>query len=354
MISSDTILERATELKTQGIPFVLATVVRCESPTSSKPGAKAIVDQDGEITGWVGGGCAQPAVIATAKKALEDGQPRLIRVSPTPNPNGRGEVEEGVIDFGMTCHSGGTLDIFLEPFGSRPSLLIVGAAPSAQALTGLATRTGFDVSVASPGADAEAFPDAGHVIDGLDLSELARATPDFVVVATQGKRDEPGLEAALATGAPYITFIASGRKAEKLRTYLKERGQDPGRVDAIVSPAGIEIGAVTPEEIALSVLAALVKARREGVAADAQPSAVADAGRPVLKAQSVQAQGQEQDQEQRKRSAIDPVCGMSVEIASAEYRSEYQGKSFYFCCAGCQHSFDKAPEQFLPAAGVPV
>lgn len=344
MISSDNILERATELKTKGVPFVLATVVRCESPTSAKPGAKAIVDRNGDITGWIGGGCAQPAVISTAKKALADGQPRLIRVSPTKG----GEVEEGIIDFGMTCHSGGTLDVFLEPFAARPNLLIIGTAPSAQALAGLARRTGFDVSVASPGANAETFPDAQQVIDGLDLSELTSGTPNFVVVATQGKRDEAGLETALATGSPYVTFIASGRKAEKLRSHLKERGLEPERVDAIVSPAGIEIGAVTPEEIALSVLAALVKARREGAVVGAgypvsvRAGASAGAAMPELSVQPPPAEG----------SATDPVCGMSVDIATAEFHSEHQGTRFYFCCAGCQHSFDKTPEQFLPGAGV--
>jgi xanthine dehydrogenase accessory factor len=344
LLTSDTILERATELQAKGTPFVLATVVRCESPTSAKPGAKAIVDTTGQLSGWIGGGCAQPAVIATAKQVLRDGQPRLIRVSPTKG----GEVETGVIDFGMTCHSGGTLDIFLEPVGARPNLLIIGAAPSAQALAGLAQRTGFGVSVASPGADAEAFPDANQVIDGLDLSELTGATPDFVVVATQGKRDEPGLEAALASMAPYIAFIASARKADKLRTYLKERGQDPERVDAIVSPAGIEIGAVTPEEIALSVLAALVKAYRGRVAYDAvsQPS-----GHAAIKAGVAPPEPKAQAPLAVEGSAIDPVCGMSVDVATAEFHSEHRGQRFYFCCAGCQHSFDKTPEQFAPGAG---
>jgi len=341
MLSSDTVLDRASELKVRGVPFVLATVVRCESPTSAKPGAKAIVDADGEISGWIGGGCAQPAVIATAKKALEDGQPRLIRVSPTKG----GEVEEGVIDFGMTCHSGGTLDIFLEPFAARPSLLIIGAAPSAQALSGLAQRTGFQVFAASPGADPDMFPDARQVIDGLDLSDLACGTPACVVVATQGKRDEPGLEAALGTGAPYIAFIASARKAEKLRDYLKERGQDPARVDAIVSPAGVEIGAVTPEEIALSVLAGLVKARREGNIGAAAPMptrAMAETAAKPLEPSVVIAPA--------TGSAVDPVCGMSVDIATAELRSQHGGKTYYFCCAGCQHAFEKAPEQYLAGA----
>ena len=158
----------------------------------------------------------------------------------------------------------------------------------------------------------------------------------FVVVATQGKRDEPSLEAALATGARYIAFIASERKAAKLRTYLKERGHDSLRVDAVVSPAGVEIGAVTPEEIAISVLAGLVKARREGTQAG-----------PTVPEQSLAGPT-------AAGSAIDPVCGMSVAIATAEFHCEYGGAMFYFCCAGCQHRFQKAPEQYLARVGMTV
>jgi xanthine dehydrogenase accessory factor len=260
MQSSDHVLERANSLKVMGSPFVLATVVRAESPTSAKPGAKAIVDADGNIDGWIGGGCAQPAVIKTAKQTLADGQPRLIRVSPKSDQ----VVEPGIVDFGMTCHSGGTLDIFLEPIASRPRLLIIGASPAAQALCALASRSGFDVDAMFPGATAELFPNARELIDGLGSEASVRTRPAFIVVATQGKRDEQGLETALAVGARSIAFIASARKAAKLKADLVARGHDAARVEAIVSPAGIEIGAQTPEEIALSVLASLVRERRLG------------------------------------------------------------------------------------------
>ena len=264
MLHSDAVLDKAQQLKANGAPFVLATVVRSESPTSAKPGAKALVTADGELIGWIGGGCAQPAVLDTAKKVLQDGQARLIRVSPSKG----GEVESGIIDFGMTCHSGGTLDIFLDPVIARPALLIIGASPAAQSLGVLADHAGFAVHAAFPRADADMFPQAVQIIDGLELDSLRCGVPPFVVVATQGKRDEPGLEAALKTGSPQIAFVASERKADKLRNYLKERGQDPARVDAIISPAGIEIGAVTPEEIAVSVLAGLIQTRRKQAAVE--------------------------------------------------------------------------------------
>jgi len=335
MVETDTVLDRANSLKAAGKPFALATVVRCESPTSAKPGAKAIITPEGEIEGWIGGGCAQPAVIKTAKQALQDGQPRLIRISPE-----RSEMAEaGVIDFGMTCHSGGTLDIFIDPVIARPALLIIGASPVAQALSGLARRVGFSVTAAFPGADKELFPEADRVVDGLEGIELASGVPSFVVVSTQGKRDEAGLEAALATGAEYIAFIASERKAQKLKAYLRERGHDGARVDAVTAPAGVAIGAVTPEEIALSVLAGVVQARRRGAGA---VTAVMPPAKVAAGARAAQAQ--------EPAEAIDPVCGMTVATAGAEFRSEHAGKKYYFCCAHCQHSFEKEPQKYLEVA----
>jgi xanthine dehydrogenase accessory factor len=154
MLHTDAVLDKAQQLKMDGRDFVLATVVRAESPTSAKPGAKALVTADGELIGWVGGGCAQPAVLDTAKKALRDGQARLIRVS----PNKGGGVEEGIIDFGMTCHSGGTLDIFIDPVISQPALLIIGASPVAQSLSALARHAGFGVHAAFPVPMPSCFP----------------------------------------------------------------------------------------------------------------------------------------------------------------------------------------------------
>lgn len=338
MVETDAVLDKASSLKAAGKPFVLATVVRCESPTSAKPGAKAIVTADGEIEGWIGGGCAQPAVIKTAKQALLDGQPRLIRISPERSET----AEPGIVDFGMTCHSGGTLDIFIEPVVARPALLIIGASPAAQVLSGLARRVGFAVTAAFPGADVELFPEADRVVDGLAGLELPAGVPAFVVVSTQGKRDEEGLEAALATGAQYIAFVASERKAAKLKQYLRERGHDATRVEAILAPAGVAIGAVTPEEIALSVLAGVVQARRSGLGAltaAARIAAGAESARSV-RAGHVSAGPVE---------AIDPVCGMTVHTATAEYRSEYAGETYYFCCGGCKHSFEKEPPRYLKA-----
>jgi xanthine dehydrogenase accessory factor len=258
MINSDEILDRAAELKAAGLPFALATVVRAESPTAAKPGAKAVITQNGDFLGWIGGGCAQPAVLKTAKQSLRDGQARLIRVSPQKNS----VTEAGIVDFGMTCHSGGTLDIFIDPVVARPSLVIVGASPTAQMLSSLADKAGFAVHVAAPEGTAALFPGARQVVDGFGLETLECGVPSFVIVATQGKGDEAALVAALALGAKYLGFVASERKAEKIKASLIDNGHVAQKVDAIISPVGIEIGAVTPEEVAVSILAAMIQERR--------------------------------------------------------------------------------------------
>ncbi len=346
MIESDKILERAGELKTAGTPFALVTVVRCESPTSAKPGAKAVVTADGRIEGWIGGGCTQPVVIKVVKQALEDGQPRLIRVSPE-----RGApAEEGIIDFGMTCHSGGTLDIFIDPVSARPGLVIIGASPAAQVLCALGRLVGFSIVAVFPGAGQDAFPEADRVFGSLDAVQLPAGVPAFVVVCTQGKFDEEGLEAALGTGAEYIAFVASERKVGKLKRYLKDRGHNPSRVDAIIAPAGVEIGARTPEEIALSVLAGVVQARRSGLGAVRSTTSpqTTDAGPQVARNQARAGHGQG---DKMPAEAIDPVCGMTVETSGAAYRAEHGHQVYYFCCAQCRQRFEKEPDHYLEAAG---
>ena len=342
--------KQAEELRAGGTAYVMATVVRAESPTSAKPGAKAIVTAEGEIIGWIGGGCAQPAVLDTAKKALKDGQSRLIRVRPVKG----GDVEPGIIDFGMTCHSGGTLDIFIDPVIAKPALLIIGASPAAQTLAVLATHSGYDVHVAFPGADSDMFPLVAQIIDDLDLQRLQLKTVPQVIVATQGKRDEAGLEAALSLNAPYTAFIASARKAEKLREYLKQREHDPAQVDAIIAPAGIEIGANTPEEIAVSVLAGLIQHRRTGAELPAarpvevsKPAASCCGSEVAAETETGSCCASTGDIEVTAATAIDPICGMSVTIEGAEHVSEYRGQKYYFCCGGCQHTFEQAPQDYL-------
>jgi len=257
MPKDDRVEQLAKRLRQDNKPFAVATVVRTEKATSAKAGAKAVVREDGAIDGWIGGGCAQPAVRQAARQAIRDGRSRLIRVRPD-----TGEGGEGIEVYPAHCHSGGTLDIFIEPMLPRLSLLILGASPAAQTLARLAHEIGYAVTAAAPAAHESVFPGADRVIDGYDLGDGAASIAGFVVVASQGRGDRPALEAALTTDAGFIAFIASRRKAEEVKRELVAGGADPARVAAIRSPAGLDIGAVTPEEIAVAVLAEIVRERR--------------------------------------------------------------------------------------------
>ncbi|MFM1988644.1 MAG: hypothetical protein RJA99_1601 [Pseudomonadota bacterium] len=260
MTTAHDVLAAAQRLRTEQRPFALVSVLRVAPPASARPGDKAVATADGIVHGWIGGGCAQPAVMKTVRAALADGRARMIRIAPADEGSVR-ELDE-VLEFGMACHSGGTLELFVDPVLPEARLVVVGDTPLAAALAGLAPRVGLPVTVVAHGGDAARYPDAQRVVtdDGATADVPAGA---FVVVATQGRRDLQGLRAALAVGARRVFFVASARKAAVLKASLVESGGDPAAVAAIVAPAGQPIGAQTPEEIALSVLAAVVAARRE-------------------------------------------------------------------------------------------
>jgi len=318
----DQFLNKADELLTKDQPFAIAIVVRYQAPISGKPGNKGIIFPDGKIWGWIGGGCAQPLVIKEALKALADGKPRLIRISPSSSP------EEGIVDYTMTCHSGGTLDIYIEPVLPKPHIVILGRSPVAVALARLGKAINYGVSVAAPGADRDIFPDADIVQTDLDMSHLKITPQTFIVVSTQGERDEEAMEKALLTTAAYVAFVASKVKAAKILDYLKERGIPAARLGQVRAPAGLDIRAASPEEIAVSILAELIQVNGTRAAA---PKAEA-----MLPAPNQQAK--------------DSICGMMVDVSTAKHKSEFQGSSFYFCCAGCKQAFDKQPEKYALAS----
>ncbi len=277
-------ITQAARLQNAEQPFALVTVLSAQAPTSGKAGDKAVVTPDGQFHGWIGGGCAQPAVIKTVRRALLDGQPRKIRIAPSDES---AERELGdVLEFGMACHSGGTLELFIDPILPSATLTVVGDSPVARALVGLAPRVGLRVAVVAHGAQAEDFPDADTVLgsDEVSVVNAQLASTPFVVVATQGRRDLQGLKAALALQPQGLWFVASARKAGVLLESLVASGEDPAAVARIVAPAGVLMGAQTPEEIALSVLTSVVAARRgrdPQASSESRPAALAPIGRPV-------------------------------------------------------------------------
>lgn len=255
------IIDCMARLKGDGQPFALATVVRTEDATAAKAGAKAVVRADGTVVGWVGGGCTLGAVRKAAAQVLSDGRARLIRVYPKERL-ADGPAEAGVEVHKSACPSGGTVEVFVEPILPRPALIVAGASPVARALAELGRRAGFAVTVAALAEDQPRFVEADARVDGFDLSGVSGLRTGYVVVATQGKRDREALGAALSCGAPYVAFVGSRRKAAALRAALRHAGVPAERVNALHAPAGLDIGAATPEEIALSILAEIVRDRR--------------------------------------------------------------------------------------------
>ena len=257
----DEIVETMAQLIRVEEPFALATVVRTIAAAAAKPGAKALIRSDGSMIGRVGGGCTRAAVEQAARRALADGKARLIRVRPE---TGADRETEGVEVHPSSCPSGGTVDVFVEPMLPAPRLIIMGGSPAARALSDLARRIGFAVTVAAPAADQKGFVDVERRIEDFDLSVEPAAATSFVVVATQGRGDRAALGAALLSGARYVACIASRRKAAALKARLIEDDMAPDRVGRLRGPAGLDIGAITPEEIALAILADIVRERRQG------------------------------------------------------------------------------------------
>jgi xanthine dehydrogenase accessory factor len=299
-------LALAADLRARAVPFALATVVRRERPTSARPGAKAVIHADGSVSGWVGGACAEPVVVRESLAALRDGQPRLIRLTGEgATPAGR---TEGVLEYPMTCHSGGTLEIYVEPFLPRPALVLVGHGPVIDTLAALGRTVDFDVIVA---------PEAG----GEELGQLALTPHTSIVVATHGGFDEDALAWALASDAGYVSLVGSRRRAAAVLASLERRGLPAERLGALRAPAGLDIGALTPEEVAVSILAEIVQARCSRKEMASEPAGPAPG----------------------EAEARDPICGMLVDVATARYRTEGPQGTVYFCCLGCKETFDAQP-----------
>jgi xanthine dehydrogenase accessory factor len=313
---------RAQELAAQGAAFVTATVVRAQRPTSVKAGDVALVLGDGTIEGFVGGVCAQQGVRVYALKAIETEEALLLRIVPDgpigENP-GTGEeiaIEEGAVTTQNPCLSGGAIEIFLEPVLPAPRVLLVGDTPIAAAVRSLGTELGLDL-VAVEGGTPDPSP-----------GDLA------LVVAAHGRDELHTLRRGLETGVPYVGLVASPKRGAGVIADLRADGVPDEHLELIDVPAGIDIGARTPSEIALSILATIVAVRRGKRAAAPDHARVpatasAPSSTPPL--------------------AVDPICGMTVAAVADTPSVEYDGETVYFCCEGCRAKFQAQHEHALAA-----
>lgn len=313
------LIELAAQLTRDGQPFVLATVVWRERPTSARPGAQALIREDGQLTGWVGGSCTQPVVLREAKRLLrEGGEPILLRLGAPASESAHRETD-GVRIFPMTCASGGALDIYMEPHLPQPRLLLIGESPIIAALQQLAPTLDFAVSQVDD--------------SGLDQARIDERTS--IVIATHGQYDENVLERVLSGPAAYIGMVSSPRRAAACRDYLRASGMAEEQIARLKAPAGLDLGASTPEEIAISIIAELVQLRRSPAQSAARMEAAISASAETMPAAP------------QATEAIDLVCGMTVEIAGARHTSVYAGETFYFCCPACKREFEREPGRFL-------
>jgi xanthine dehydrogenase accessory factor len=323
------LLQLAADLARRGEPFVVAVVVRREAYSSAHQGDMAVITADGTYHGWLGGNCTRPTVKREARRALADGQPRLVSLSPeVPDPR------PGVTAVPMTCHSGGSVDIYLEPVLPVPQLLLFGPSPAASALARLGKAMGYAVTLVDPSAEGAA-PDGADRIHAdaraPELRALASASEHlFAVVATMGESDEDAVASALALEPAYLAVVASRKRFALVRETLLGRGLPAAALDRIQNPAGLDIGARLPEEVALSIMAEIVQLRRARAAELARES---EALLPRAE----------------DREELDPVCGMTVVVATARHRAEHGGRPWYFCNARCREKFLADPGRYLAA-----
>ncbi|MBX3059530.1 MAG: XdhC family protein [Anaerolineae bacterium] len=359
----DDFFAKAHELVQAGAAFVTAVVVRSEKPTSGKPGDKAIITADGVMHGWIGGSCAQPTVVKEALNALRADEARLIRLSTEPEAQ---EARDGLLDLPMTCFSGGTLEIYLEPQQPRPRLLVVGALPVAQALVTLGKAMNYQVIAVDVDGGGEALADADMVLTSLDevVGQLRPYT--YIVIATHGNYDELALTKILPAQPTYVGLVASPKRAEAVRDYLRMQGITETELLPLKAPAGLDIQARRGDEIALSIMAEIVQRRRSAELLDL----ALFKGETAVEATAVEATedegcscgcgGESKSDEvielavlqpatavpialnTKVATAIDPICGMTVEITTAKYTFAHEGTTYYFCCAGCQATFQKS------------
>jgi xanthine dehydrogenase accessory factor len=297
------VMEQASELSRQGTAFALATVVWRQGPSSSQLGSRAIITADGELHGWIGGACAEPAVIREAQQVISSGSARLLLL---------GSPEQFASTEGMTvvpiaCQSEGALEVYIEPVLPVPHLVVVGRSPMAQTLADLARALGWRVGL----------------IDGPDFRSADADAQSLVVVATQGHNDEGVLERAVAARPAYLGLVGSRKRGAAVLGYLADRGLPKADLDRVRVPAGLDLGSTTHPEIAVAVLAELVQLRAAGALAT-------DAGVPA-------------------GESTDPVCGMTVTAGPEGLPLERNGVTYYFCCAGCRQTFETMPPSIQAA-----
>jgi xanthine dehydrogenase accessory factor len=317
-------LHTTQELYQSKEPFAIAFVVNREIPSSGKPGDKAVITKDGKITGWIGGGCTKGIVLKEALDAIKSGKPRLVKIS----PDGKVESKPGLMCYPMTCHSGGSVELYIEPVLPKPQLLIMGKSNVAMALSRLGKAMDYSVTIAAKDVDKTGFGEVDFIVEGaLKPSDVSVNT--CIIVCTQGENDEAALQQAILSKAPYISFVSSRRKANAIFHNLRQQGITIEQLKQIKTPAGLNINAKLPEEVAISILAEVIQfIRKDPVELPNLNSLAAT-------------------EDETNDLFINPVCQIPVQKSSAKHIIRHKEKDYYFCCDGCKVSFEKEPDRYV-------
>jgi len=311
------LLKQAGELEQRGQAFALATVVWRQGPSSGQQGARAIITAEGELHGWIGGACAEPAVIREAQQVIADGTARLLLLG-SPDRFGAA-IPDGITVVPISCQSEGALEVYIEPVVPAPHLVIVGRSPMAHTLASLAGTVGWRT----------------ELVAAEDFTAAAATERSMVVVATQGHGDEEAVEQAVAAGPAYLGLVGSRRRGAAVLGYLADRGLPAAQLDRVHVPAGLDLGRTTHREIAVAILAELVQLRASGALAGAAGAAPARHTTPPPGAGTTPA-----------TQAVDPVCGMTVPATAASHPLAHDGVTYYFCCANCRRRFEQDPAAY--------
>ncbi len=311
-------IKRAHELKKKGRPFAVATVINTVAPTSAKPMSKAIIHQNGDIEGWIGGGCSIHTVITEGLNCIQSGKAIVLRLSPENISKDKVTYKKEVF---LNCESGGTLEFHIEPVLPMTKLIIYGSTPTVYALAKIGSLLNYECYICSPNAEF-----VKELSDNVQVLKDYKVFSDqsVAVVATQGENDLHAIKSAIDSKSNFISMIISNKKASSLFFQLEKEGYSEEDISRVKFPAGMDINASTPEEIAVSILAELIKDRNS---VDLKEQVIVEA--------------------KEDKKEIDPICKMIVDPKNAADTYKFDDINYYFCCTGCKEKFALEPSSYI-------
>lgn len=312
-------------LKHTSEPYATAVIVRRQKPSSGKPGDQAVITPDGKIHGWIGGGCTRGIVLKEALLAMQERKPRFVSIC----QEKRTSTFSNTKIYSMTCQSGGEVELYIEPVLPKPQIVIYGNSHIGMALAKIAKTMDYRVDAVQSKVDESVYPTADNIF-GIDSFEAQiQHEGSFVIVCTQGEGDLEALHSALQLNNQYLAFVSSKIKAQSIFTELRLKGVSFDQLKTIKTPAGIDLNAKLPEEVAISILAEIIKQFREESTDKTKSGSL---GMP------------------NDEFYMNPVCNIPIQKSTAKYVLNYKEEKVYFCCDGCKVSFEKDPEKYMVKA----